>query len=321
MKAINLVEGSLVWDEAVTPDIGPGLIRIPTELLLSIEQISLNELGHIHLPQGLAPYWVWSVLEPLRKSAMVYESVSRRFRLCSSVRRWLCGASCSARRASSPIPKGLSFIEAASLPEVYATAFLNLYIEAQAKRNEIVLVHAGASGVGTASIQLCSNFGNPCFITAGSEEKIERCIKLGAENGANRKSKHFFEILRDWSSGRGIDVILDPVGADYLESNLSLLALEGRLVLIGLMGGASAELNLGRMMQKRLRIIGSTLRARSVAAKSSVIDALESQVWPLIESGDIQPVVETVLPIQQANLAHELLATNDTFGKVVLSID
>jgi putative PIG3 family NAD(P)H quinone oxidoreductase len=220
-----------------------------------------------------------------------------------------------------PIPQGLSFIEAASLPEVYATAFLNLYIEAQAKRNEIVLVHAGASGVGTASIQLCSNFGNPCFITAGSEEKIERCIKLGAENGANRKSKHFFEILRDWSSGRGIDVILDPVGADYLESNLSLLALEGRLVLIGLMGGASAELNLGRMMQRRLRIIGSTLRARSVAAKSSVIDALESQVWPLIESGDIQPVVETVLPIQQANLAHELLATNDTFGKVVLSID
>ena len=114
---------------------------------------------------------------------------------------------------------------------------------------------------------------------------------------------------------------MDPVGAEYLESNLSLLALEGRLVLIGLMVGASAELNLGRMMQRRLRIIGSTLRARSVAAKSSVIDALESQVWPLIESGDIQPVVETVLPIQQANLAHELLATNDTFGKVVLSID
>ena len=322
MKAINVVEGSLVWDEAVTPDIGPGLIRISNRATAINRADLAQRAGAYPPPPGASSILGLECAGTVEEVGDGVTRVSPGDSVCAL----LSGGGYAEQVVVPagqvlPIPQGLSFIEAASLPEVYATAFLNLYIEAQVKRNEIVLVHAGASGVGTASIQLCSNFGNPCFITAGSEEKIERCIKLGAENGANRKSKHFFEILRDWSSGRGIDVILDPVGADYLESNLSLLALEGRLVLIGLMGGASAELNLGRMMQRRLRIIGSTLRARSVAAKSSVIDALESQVWPLIESGDIQPVIETVLPIQQANWAHELLATNDTFGKVVLSID
>ena len=322
MKAINVVEGSLVWDEAVTPDIGPGLIRISNRATAIKRADLAQRAGAYPPPPGASPILGLECAGTVEEGGDGVTRVSPGDSVCAL----LSGGGYAEQVVVPagqvlPIPRGLSFVEAASLPEVYATAFLNLYIEAQAKRNEIVLVHAGASGVGTASIQMCRSFGNPCFITAGSEEKIERCIKLGAENGANRKAKHFFEILRDWSSGRGIDVILDPVGAEYLESNLSLLALEGRLVLIGLRGGASAELTLGRMMQRRLRIIGSTLRARSVAAKSSVIDALESQVWPLIESGDIQPVVETVLPIQQANLAHELLATNDTFGKVVLSID
>ena len=219
-----------------------------------------------------------------------------------------------------PVPKGLSYDEAAALPEVFATAYLNLFMEARLARGERVLLHAGASGVGTAAIQLCRANHNPCWVTAGSARKIERCKALGASDGADRHSRPFAECVAAWTDGEGLDVILDPVGAAYLHDNLACLRTDGRLVVIGLMGGATAELPLGLMMMKRLRIIGSTLRARSIAAKSAVMDELASEVWPLIEAGTIRPIVETVIPIADAERAHALIASNDTFGKVVLSI-
>jgi putative PIG3 family NAD(P)H quinone oxidoreductase len=218
------------------------------------------------------------------------------------------------------VPRGLSFEQAAALPEVFATAYLNLFIEARLAIGESVLLHAGASGVGTAAIQLCAMNHSPCFVTAGSDDKIARCVALGATGGANRRTESFVDKVATWTNGQGFDVILDPVGAQYLKSNLRGLRSDGRLVVIGLMGGAVAELELGVMMMKRLRVIGSTLRARSIAAKSAVMDDLERVVWPLLDAGIIKPIVDTVLPITEAAWAHELVAGDQTFGKVVMTI-
>jgi putative PIG3 family NAD(P)H quinone oxidoreductase len=218
------------------------------------------------------------------------------------------------------VPRGLSFEQAAALPEVFATAYLNLFIEARLAIGESVLLHAGASGVGTAAIQLCAMNHSPCFVTAGSDDKIARCVALGATGGANRRTESFVDKVATWTNGQGFDVILDPVGAQYLKSNLRGLRSDGRLVVIGLMGGAVAELELGVMMMKRLRVIGSTLRARSIAAKSAVMDDLERVVWPLLDAGIIKPIVDTVLPITEAARAHELVAGDQTFGKVVMTI-
>ncbi|MGI9597908.1 MAG: zinc-binding dehydrogenase, partial [Acidimicrobiales bacterium] len=205
-------------------------------------------------------------------------------------------------------------------PEVFATAYLTLFMEAAMAPGERALLHAGASGVETAALQLCKEFGNPCFVTAGSDEKIERCMSLGASGGSNRHTGRFADLVAGWTDDQGFDVILDPVGAAYLEDNLASLNLEGRLVLIGLMGGTEANLSLPRLMMKRLRIIGSTLRARPVPAKAAVMDALFERVWPLLERGAVRPIVEEVIPIAEANRAHELIAGDNTFGKVVLEL-
>ena len=218
------------------------------------------------------------------------------------------------------MPRGFDAVKAAAIPEVFATAYLNLYMEAALQRQERVLLHAGASGVGTAAIQLCLAFGNRCWVTAGSDEKIRRCVALGAAGGCNRHDGSFEDALQTWTDGAGVDVILDPVGGAYLAENLRCLGVGGRLVLIGLMGGAQTDINLGLMMVKRLRVIGSTLRARPIAEKAAVMDALKERVWPLFEAGEIAPVVEAVLPIQEAERAHELVSSNETVGKVVLQV-
>lgn len=219
-----------------------------------------------------------------------------------------------------PIPEGLDFVQAAALPEVFATAYLNIFMEANAKAGESVLVHAGASGVGTAAIQMCRVFGNPCYVTVGSDEKVRRCVELGAADGCDRHNQHFAELVADWTSGKGIDVILDPVGSQYLTDNLKVLNTDGRLVIIGLLGGSNSQLSLAQLMMKRQRIIGSTLRARSLEAKTRVMDKLRSRVWPEIEAGTVNAIVDTVLPIERADEAHKLIASNETVGKVILQV-
>jgi putative PIG3 family NAD(P)H quinone oxidoreductase len=218
-----------------------------------------------------------------------------------------------------PVPSGTNFLEAAALPEVFATAYLNVYMEAGLEPGERVLLHAGASGVGTAAIQLCLATANPCFVTAGSADKVQRCVDLGAAGGHVRHDGSFQAAVREWAP-EGVNVILDPVGAEYLADNLACLALDGRLVLIGLMGGAETGINLGVLMLKRIKVIGSTLRARPIAAKAAVMDKLQSVVWPRIADGTITPIIERVFPIQDAEAAHDLVASNATVGKVVLQI-
>jgi putative PIG3 family NAD(P)H quinone oxidoreductase len=218
-----------------------------------------------------------------------------------------------------PVPSGLSLLQAASLPEVYATAWLNLFIEARLQPGEKVILHAGASGVGTAAIQLCNAFGSPSFVTAGNEEKLAFCAGLGATDGFNRHTGSFLQAAKEFSGAGGTDVILDPVGGAYLQDNLEVLGLYGRLVLIGLMGGSSREINLGQLMVKRLRVIGSTLRARSLSEKSVVMGDLQAKVWPKIATGEIKPVIDKVYSMRDAAEAQDWVATDQTIGKVVLA--
>jgi putative PIG3 family NAD(P)H quinone oxidoreductase len=218
------------------------------------------------------------------------------------------------------IPEGISLIEAASLPEVYATAWLNLFIEAKLSPKEKVILHAGASGVGTAGIQLCKAFDNPCFVTVGNADKLSACLALGASAGSNRHEGSFLDKGREFAGDTGVDVILDPVGGNYLMDNLELLGLNGRLVLIGLMGGGAAEINLAHLLIKRLRLVGSTLRARPLSEKAEVMRQLVEKVWPKISAREILPVIDTTFAIADVEEAHELLALDNTIGKIVLRV-
>jgi len=320
MKAIQVEDGKLVWTDAEAGAVGVGEVRIRVAATAVNRADLVQRTGGYPPPPGASPILG---LECSGDVLEVGEGVSR-----VSVGDAVCALLAGGGYAEEvivpagqvlPIPAGLSMTEAAALPEVFATAYLNLFMEANTSLGETVLLHAGASGVGTAAIQLCKQRGNPCFVTAGNPEKIERCLALGAEGGWNRHDGDFVEPVKAWAP-TGVDVILDPVGAGYLADNLAVLGLDGRLVIIGLMGGAEASVNLGLMMVKRQRIIGSTLRARSVAAKAAVMDALQAEVWPHIESGAIRPIVEAIIPIEEAERAHALVAADQTFGKVVMAV-
>lgn len=216
-----------------------------------------------------------------------------------------------------PLPEGLGLRAAAALPEVHATAWLNLFMEGALAARERVLLHAGASGVGTAAIQLCRAFGHPCFVTVGSQAKLDACVALGADGGWNRHDGSFVPAVKAWG---GADLILDPVGASYLADNQQVLKADGRLVLIGLMGGRRAELDLGRMLMKRQRLIGSTLRARPPEAKGAILDALRTHVWPRLASGEIRPLIDRTWPIRDAQAAHARMQDDAHIGKVLLSV-
>ncbi|MDV6318093.1 NAD(P)H-quinone oxidoreductase [Chromohalobacter sp. HP20-39] len=216
-----------------------------------------------------------------------------------------------------PIPQGLGLRDAAALPEVFATAWLNLYMEGAAKHGERIVLHAGASGVGTAAIQLCRVFGNPCFVTVGSQAKLDACKRLGADAGWDRHEGSFVAPIKEWG---GADMILDPVGGDYIAQDLQVLNPDGRVVLIGLMGGRDARIDLGLMLMKRQRVIGSTLRSRSPHAKGAILDALHAHVWPKLANGDIKPLVDKAWPIQDADTAMQHMIDNANTGKVLLSV-
>lgn len=321
MHAIEVRDGVMQWCEL--PDIAPGV----GEILIANHATAINRADLVQRTGGYPPPAGASPIMGLECAGEVLavgEGVNS-YKPGDTVCALLAGGGYADRVVvpagqAVPIPKGLDFAQAASLPEVYATAFLNLFLEGQLQLGERVLLHAGASGVGTAAIQLCVAFGSPCYVTAGSDDKIARCVALGAQGGANRHGDGFKPLVQGWTDGNGFDVIMDPVGARYLTDNLQALAIDGRLVLIGLMGGVSSELHLGMLLMRRLRIIGSTLRARSVARKSELMDQLRRRVWPLLGSGEIKPIIDAVFPITQAEEAHKLIASDATFGKVVMTI-
>ena len=322
MKAISQEGDDLLWKENPDPDLKKD------EVLISIKASAINRAdllqrsGNYPVPPGASPILGLECSGIVEEVGGQVENLIKGDEVCA-----LLAGGGYAEKVSVPsgqvlkVPKGFSFEQAAALPEVFATAYFNLYMEANLSEGEKALIHAGASGVGTAAIQICKAKGNPCFVTAGTKEKISRCIELGAEAGTVRNEENFADAVAKWTDNNGVQVILDPVGANYLDDNMKSLTLEGRLVMIGLMGGAKATINLGLLMMKRLRIIGSTLRAQPIPKKTEIMNNLKENVWPSLESGDIKPIIDTVIPIEEVDKAHELMESNQTFGKVILKVN
>jgi putative PIG3 family NAD(P)H quinone oxidoreductase len=218
-----------------------------------------------------------------------------------------------------PVPAGVDPVIAAAIPETYFTVWTNVFQRGKLSTGESILVHGGTSGIGTTAIQLARAFGATVYATAGSAEKCAACETLGAR-AINYKSADFVEAIAELTSGRGVNMILDIIGGDYLERNLKALAMDGRLIQIGLQGGARTGIDLRTLMQRRLTLTGSTLRPRSVAEKAAIARDLEQHVWPLLSSGTVAPVIDRMLPLENAAEAHRLLESGDVVGKIVLTV-
>ncbi len=325
MKAIVIEEPGeqpkLAWQdvEDARPAAGEVLIRVVAS---GINRADLMQCaGGYPPPPGASPY------PGLECAGVVVEvgAQCQRFGVGDAVCALLSGGGYAELVAVPegqvlPVPEGVSIDHAAGIPEVFATAYANLYIEAAAHSGEVLLVHAGASGVGTAAIGLAHLLGNPCYVTVGGEEKAARCLDLGASGACDRYAESFVEKVQGWTDGRGMDVILDPVGAGYYNDNLSSLALDGRLVLIGLMDGHRIQSSLLPVLRKRLRIVGSTLRNRSLQYKARVMSSLHEKIWPAFESGRIQVQVDRMFPISDIEAAHSHMRANANIGKILLKI-
>ena len=308
MKAILTHNDSLVWTDAPTPPLGAGEVRLQV-LATAVNRADLvQRAGHYPPPPGVTE------ILGLECSGVVTEIAPDV--TWPEVGQQVCALLAGGGYADEvvvpaghvlPVPQGLTALQAAAVPEVFTTAWLNLRREGRLKDGERVLLHAGVSGVGTAAIQLCVAWGNPVVVTVGSEKKCERALSLGAEIAVNRKDGPWAPKAKE--NGK-FDVILDPVGGNYLESNIWALNKGGRLINIGLMGGREGTLPLAPLLTKRLQVRGSVLRSRSVEEKTDILSGLKSEVWPLLESGTVQPVIHTVMPIEQAEEAHELVRSN-----------
>lgn len=219
-----------------------------------------------------------------------------------------------------PIPAGWNFAQAAAVPEVFFTAQETLFTLGQLKEGETVLIHAAASGVGTAGIQMAREVGARVLVTAGSAEKVQRCIELGAAAGCNYKERDFADWVKEVTNGQGVDVIEDFIGAAYWDRNLRSLKTGGRLVLVGLMGGAKIEANLGLLMSKRLQVFGSVLRSRPLTDKIAITQRFREHWLPLLTAGRITPIIDRVFPLAQASDAHRYMEENRNCGKIILEV-
>ena len=219
-----------------------------------------------------------------------------------------------------PIPSGVSLVDAAALPEVTATVWSNVFMTAHLRPGEVVLIHGGSSGIGTMAIQLAREVGATVAVTAGSAAKLEACADLGAQILVNYREADFVEEVKAATDGRGADVILDVIGAKYLDRNVKTLATNGRLVVIGLQGGVKAELNLAALLAKRGAVIATALRSRPASEKAAIVAAVSEHVWPLIEAGRVVPVIQDRIPLERAGEAHAILEESGHVGKILLTM-
>ena len=217
-----------------------------------------------------------------------------------------------------PVPDAISLVHAGAIPETFFTVWTNLFQRAGLTRGETVLIHGGSSGIGTTAIQLAHAFGATVLATAGSADRAHACVDLGAAGAIDYKTEDFVSFVRDATGGRGVDVVLDIIGGEYLPRNIECLALNGRLVQIGLIGGSRASIDLRPVLQKRLTITASVLRARTVEEKGAIARDLEAHVWPLLSRGELRPVVHAEFPLERAADAHRELEAGRVFGKAVL---
>jgi NADPH2:quinone reductase len=217
------------------------------------------------------------------------------------------------------VPKGFSFVEAAALPETFFTVWHNVFERGRLQAGETMLIHGGSSGIGTTAIMLAKAFGARAIATAGSKEKTEACLKLGADAAIDYKTQDFVALTKEHTANKGADLIIDMVGGDYVDRNLDAAAVEGRIVQIATQQGFKVEFNIIKVMQKRLTFTGSTLRPRPVADKAAIADALKAKVWPLLDQGKIKPVIDSTFPLADAAKAHARMESSAHVGKIVLT--
>lgn len=315
MKALQGVEGQVEWAERPDPACDVGQVRIRVAAAGLNRADLLQRAGMYPPPPGA------SDILGLECAGVIEEvGPGSAWQVGDTVCALLAGGGMAEQvvvdaRHVLPVPAGLSLEQAAGIMEVYATAWLNLFQLGGLKPGEKVLLHAGASGVGTAAIQLCNAFGNPVWVSVGSAERLAYCEKLGAQGGVVRHEN--LEALADFGP---FDVILDPVGAKYSELNLKAIAQDGRWVLIGLMSGKDAQLDLSKVLAKRVHLIGSTLRSRDDAFKAELLADLAQNVWPLFEEGRLDPRLDRVFDIRDAQAAFDELGQNQISGKIVLTV-
>jgi putative PIG3 family NAD(P)H quinone oxidoreductase len=317
-------EGQLNWQDV--PDISPG----DGEVLIKVSAAGVNRADLLQAAGKYPPPPGASEILGLEVSGTIAA-------IGSGVTQWSVGQRACALLAGGgyaefvavpagqvmPIPDSVGLHEAAGLPEVACTVWSNLVMTAHLTAGHLVLIHGGASGIGTHAIQVARALDTRVAVTAGSKNKLDLCAELGAEITIGYRDEDFVERVRSESGGAGANVILDIMGAAYLDLNVDALAVGGRLVVIGMQGGAKAELNIGKLVAKRAGVIGTTLRARPVSgpgSKSEVVAEVVANVWPMIADGRVRPIIGAEFPIEQARAAHELLSSGEVSGKVLLRV-
>lgn len=314
-------EDVLYWGDAPAPKLQPGMIRIQVAATALNRADLLQRQGFYPPPPGASEILG---LECSGVVSEIAEGVSG-FEMGDRVMALLPGGGYAEEvvvdaGSVMKVPDRLDLVDAAALPEVLLTVFLNVFEIGGLQEGGWLLVHGGGSGIGTASIQMARCAGAHVVVTAGSEEKCRRCVDLGADVALNYREGDFAEGVLEATGGQGAEVVLDSIGGPYLESNMKSLALDGRLVMIGLMGGAKSEIALGALLTRRLSVVGSTLRTRSSAEKAALVAGLQERFWTALEEGQLQPIVDRVLPIDQAGAGHRAMKASDHFGKIVLKV-
>ncbi|MBL4834012.1 MAG: NAD(P)H-quinone oxidoreductase [Pseudomonas sp.] len=314
MRGLQAEGGTLQWRDQPAVELTTGQVRVAVKAAGLNRADLLQKAGMYPPPPGVTP-----VLGLECAGEVVEVSGTSRWQKGDRVCGLLAGGGMAEEvvvdgRHLLPVPDGMSWADAAAIPEVFSTAWLNVFELGAAQPGEKVLIHAGASGVGTAAVQLCKAFGNPCWVTLGSEDKLQACKDLGATGGALRQNG-----IASLQSEGPFQVALDPVGATYAADHLDLLGVDARWVLIGLMGGREANLDLAKMLIKRITLVGSTLRTRDADFKAGLLARMEEQLWPLFASGKLKPMVACTFDFAQADEAFSELAADQIVGKVILT--
>jgi len=315
---------------------GPEALRVadmpkpaprPDEIVVKVAAAGVNRpdvlqrMGHYPVPPGASPLPGLEIAGEVAELGAEVKLWKRGDKVCALVTGGGYAEYCAVPETQAlPIPRGLSMTEAASLPEACFTVWANVYDRGRLAPGETLLVQGGTSGIGVTAIQMAAATGNPVFATAGSDEKVAACVKLGAEKAFNYRTQDWVAEVRAATGGKGVDVILDMVGGDYVPRELKCLAEEGRLVFIAYLRGPRSELDIDAVMRKRLTVTGSTLRPRSSEFKGYLARNLREKVWPLLEAGRIKPQVYKTFPLAEAAEAHRLMESSQHIGKIVLNV-
>jgi NADPH:quinone reductase len=298
------------------------------EVLIKVHAAGVNRpdviqrMGHYPVPPGASDLPGLEIAGEIIEGDFAGSDFKKGDMVCALVQGGGYAEYCAAPvRQCLPIPKGLSAVEAASLPETFFTVWSNVFDRAHLSGVETLLVQGGTSGIGVTAIQMATALGHRVYATAGSEEKCRACEELGAIRGINYRTEDFVEVIKEETSARGVDVILDMVGGAYVAKEIECLSDDGRLAIIALLGGSKATVDLGQVLRRRLTLTGSTLRPRSVDFKAAIVEKLCKHIWPLLESGKIKPVIYKVFPLEDAVQSHVLMETSMHIGKIVLKVN